>query len=383
MFFEEKTKLFHYLENNEAHSPLTCDGNFVLLPLGCDNLPSSLKANLNKSNLEYKELLLCQSDNTFSNGFRVLLIHNISKKLSIRLGEKCKQQIIIYKNDEGSKEICTTPFTKYDNRELKEVNVGETVRTLTSANKVYLTKDIKELLLSYYQNQNNGKNTYVHTSNTCLYAVERPKSTYFHTNKDVRYISLDRYTNNHKERFFAIISACADESLDENHNESYEKNTLILQSILKKLGLTYQKVSVGFNVQFVVWNTAYTLEQFQQVILKLGILFKQKNVYIGHRLTEGNEDKKAKYEISVWETNSLRNIHYDKTNSFTSNSLKDALNISPIEALKENIHLASSESLMGAYKREKLMKSLLETTSLLDIPTALITKPLSFNFLKS
>lgn len=371
------------MENNKAYKTLTCDGNFVLLPLGCDNLPSSLKADLNKSNLEYKELLLCQADNTFSNGFRVLLIHNISKKLAIRLGEKCKQQIIIYKNDEGSKEICTTPFTKYDNRELKEVNVGETVRTLTSANKVYLTKDIKELLLSYYQNQNNGKNnTYVHTSNTCLYAVERPKSSYFHTNKDVRYISLDRYTNIHKERFFAIIGACADESLDESHDESYEKNTLILQSILKKLGLTYQKVSMGLNVQFMVWNTTYTHEQFQQVILKLGILFKQKNVYIGRRLTERNENKKSKYEISVWETKSLNNIYYDKTNSFTSNSLKDVLKISPIEDLQENIHLASSKSLMGAYKREKLIKSLLEATSLLDIPTALMTKHLSFNSLK-
>ena len=91
------------MENNKAHSPLTCDGNFVLLPLGCDNLPSSLKADLKKSNLEYKELLLCQADNTFSNGFRVLLIHNISKKQAIRLGEKYKQQSIIYKDDEGSK----------------------------------------------------------------------------------------------------------------------------------------------------------------------------------------------------------------------------------------------------------------------------------------
>jgi len=192
------------LENNEAYRTLTCDGNFVVLPLGCDNLKSSLKADLNKLNLEYKELLLCQADNTFSNGFRVLLIHNISKKQAIKLGEKCKQQSIIYKDDEGSKEICTAPFTTYDNKGLKELNIGEIVRTYAKGNKVYLTKDIKELLLSYYQNQNNVKNnTYVQTSNISLYAVERPKSSYFHTNKDVRYTNLDRYTNKHKERGFA------------------------------------------------------------------------------------------------------------------------------------------------------------------------------------
>ena len=150
---------------------------------------------------------------------------------------------------------------------------------------------------------------------------------------------------------------------------------MVNPSILKEIDLTYQKVTMGLNVQFIVWNTTYTHEQFQKVILKLGSLFKQKELYIGRRLPEGNEDKKAKYEISVWETNSINNTHYDRTNSFTSNSLKDAFNISPIEVLKENIHLASSKSLMGAYKREKLIKSLLEATSLLDIPTALMTKP--------
>ena len=129
--------------------------------------------------------------NTFSNGFRVLLIHNISKKQAIRLGEKCRQQSIIYKDDEGSKEICTTPFSKYDNGELKEINVGGIVRTYAKGNKVYLTNDIKELLLSYYKSQNNiENNTYMHSSNISLYAVERPKASYFHTNKDVRNINF-------------------------------------------------------------------------------------------------------------------------------------------------------------------------------------------------
>ncbi|WP_300924644.1 hypothetical protein [uncultured Clostridium sp.] len=201
---------------------------------------------------------------------------------------------------------------------------------------------------------------------------------------------IDDFRAKSEKRFFATISGFVDKSLftkdskyDEDAHKKYnERNTNSLQSKLKEMGLEYQKITgIWDNTSeksFLVWNTAYTWEQFQQIMLKLNEIFKQWGICIGRKIND-------KYEINLWKTDDLDNISYKVVKNFTTISISDALKdsgtiltrkiydnnneIDPnkikdsiiFEKLEKNICAASSECLMGAYIRRELIKSLLES----------------------
>ena len=199
---------------------------------------------------------------------------------------------------------------------------------------------------------------------------------------------VDDFKAKSTKRFFATISGFVDASLfttndeydEKGHKRYNETNTLSLQSYLKRLGLEYQKVSGLWDSvlekSFIVWNTAYTWEQFQQVMLKLNELFKQWGICIGRKVDD-------KYQIDLWQTESLDDIHYEKVDTFSAVEISDALKDSgtiltrkiydkegnidtkkirdsiKFEELQKNICAASSESMAGYYTRRRLIEELL------------------------
>lgn len=195
---------------------------------------------------------------------------------------------------------------------------------------------------------------------------------------------VDDFKVKSKRRFFATISGYIDKDWylaqnPDNTEESWErycnKATEQLQSNLKRLGLEYQKIlgawEGGEEKSFLVWNTYYTFEQFQALMLKLNKDFKQWAICIGKWV----EDK---YAIDLWQTNSLdkKMISYKIVDSFTKISPKEAIhqnwtvltrhtfkeNNEPsiaFEEIERNISMASSWSQWGAYKRGKLLKEFL------------------------
>ena len=203
------------------------------------------------------------------------------------------------------------------------------------------------------------------------------------------------FSRKSKRRFFATISAFVDKQFfnndetkeDKFHHDSYNNRaTNQLLNDLKRLGLDYQKV-VGIwdgetENSYVVWNTAYTYEEFRNITLKLAETFKQWAVCVGRYV--GEESSEDLYSVELYVTDSLENIEYKLDDTFKKISLNDALaknktiltrhiynsdreidtsktNQSFVfEELVENRCLASSESLLGAYKRSGLLKEYLE-----------------------
>ncbi len=202
---------------------------------------------------------------------------------------------------------------------------------------------------------------------------------------------VEAFKQRAERNFFATLSGFIDNSffMDEEtgkydkkkHQENNQTADHSLCSDLKRLGLNYQKVTGAWagsiEKSFVVWNTAYTWEQFQQIMLKLNEIYKQWGICIGRKSGD-------KYDIDLWETDSLKDITYKKTSHFTKINVVDALKesgtiltrkinnkqgeISPkkvnrgivFESVQTNPCLAASESLMGSYKRKALLKDLLK-----------------------
>ena len=190
------------------------------------------------------------------------------------------------------------------------------------------------------------------------------------------------------KRFFATLSAFIDSDWYKKQNQGNDeiswkrycdKATNQLQSDLKRLGLEYQKVTGAWfgsmENSFLVWNTAYTFEQFQALMLKLNENYKQWGICIGKWMEN-------QYSVDLWETKSLDDIKYGVTKHFSRLSLTDGLKefgtiltrhlyskegkidstktkAIKFESLQENICCAASESLVGAYKRDSLLKEFL------------------------
>lgn len=163
------------------------------------------------------------------------------------------------------------------------------------------------------------------------------------------------------------------------HQRYNKRNTNSLPVYLKRLGLEYQSITgcwLGdIEKSFLVWNTAYAWEQFQQIMLKLNKLYKQRGICIGRKVDD-------KYDIYLLETDDLNSILYKVSRTFTTANVTDALRqfgtvftrdeIAPdkvqdtikFEALQKNVCAASAECLMGAYNRNSLIKSLMAATSI-------------------
>lgn len=159
---------------------------------------------------------------------------------------------------------------------------------------------------------------------------------------------VDCFAIRSKKRNFATISACI--SLDLFQGESGEiisadvkkswkqyniRKTEQLKQAIINVGLDYQKVTGiwegSLEKSFIVWNTFYDFERFTNLILKLAKDFKQWAVCIGKADDVGADftayNPNDKYDIALYETNSLDNINYVKSKTFTKITLVDGLDI--------------------------------------------------------
>lgn len=154
-------------------------------------------------------------------------------------------------------------------------------------------------------------------------------------------------------KYFAIVSGYDD------------KTSRIVENELVRLGLDYQiAYGRGFNDNcFVVWNTAYALEPFQQIAFKLSKSFKQSVFCIGCSANNG-------YKVNLWKTESIDDIDYSKSIEFFKTTVADVLKeINLISNRTCDIKLgeinsavctASSESMCGGYVRKSLVQNLLK-----------------------
>ena len=201
---------------------------------------------------------------------------------------------------------------------------------------------------------------------------------------------IEDFKKKSSKRFFATISAFIDKERylkqsPKNNDNSWKrycyKATEQLQTDLNRLGLEYQKVTGAWfgsmENSFLVWNTAYTFEQYQALMLKLNENYKQWGICIGKWVEE-----EKKYSIDLWKTDSLNDIKYNIISNFTKVSVTDGLKefgtiltrhiyskdgkidknkttAVKFEAIERNICCAASESLSGAYIRDKLLKEFL------------------------
>ena len=163
-----------------------------------------------------------------------------------------------------------------------------------------------------------------------------------------------------KRRFFAVIPAPADP------NE------------LKRFGLAWQKVVClrdgAAEDRYIVWNTAYGYEDFRFLSLKLSEICKQRAICVGKYAGEGSVE--GLYTVECFAADPSDPARYKLAKTFERISLKTALireetvrsgadgatdadqtNQSFVfEEIAESPCLASSESLLGAYKRRDLLK---------------------------
>ena len=143
------------------------------------------------------------------------------------------------------------------------------------------------------------------------------------------------------KRFFASIDG------------NYDKTKL--QSQLKHLGLEYQDFSVGLDETpenfLMIWNTAYTWEQFEQIILSLNKAIKNGTVWLGRKVDEN-------YQIDSWKIDSKGSLKHQETKIIDATTLViDASNVEFGE-FQDNICAASSECMAGFYARRRLLDEL-------------------------
>ena len=140
------------------------------------------------------------------------------------------------------------------------------------------------------------------------------------------------------KRFFASIDG------------NYDKTKL--QNQLKHLGLEYQDFTVGLDEVpekfLMIWNTAYTWEQFEQIILSLNKSIKNGTVWLGKKVDEN-------YQIDIWKIDSKGNSKHQETKTIDAVTLTiDASNVKFGE-FQDNICAASSEGMAGYYTRRRLL----------------------------
>ena len=143
------------------------------------------------------------------------------------------------------------------------------------------------------------------------------------------------------KRFFASIDG------------NYDKTKL--QSQLKHLGLEYQDFTVGLDETpenfLMIWNTAYTWKQFEQIILSLNKAIKKGTVWLGRKVDEN-------YQIDIWKIDSKGSLKHQETKIIDATTLViDASNVEFGE-FQDNICAASSEGMTGCYTRRRLLDEL-------------------------
>ena len=133
-----------------------------------------------------------------------------------------------------------------------------------------------------------------------------------------------------------------------------------LQDEFKKFGLYYQFVygdeHCSLENGFIVWNTEYTFEQFQKVMLGLCELYKLQSIYIIQKID-------GLHEVTFWETDSLENIEYKSIKQFSKLKFKDILEylrIIKLGKMVENLNAASGSTFICNYVRYARIKQLEE-----------------------
>lgn len=140
--------------------------------------------------------------------------------------------------------------------------------------------------------------------------------------------------------FFAIIDA------GHSANE--------LQSQLKQLGLDFQEIIVSpkdlYKDSLLVWNVAYTYQQFEQVILHLKTNCQM--VCIGKKLNEA-------YQIDIWRIDSGGNHERIETRTIDTAAAIMGASKFKFGERQINICAASSEGMAGYYARRQRIEELI------------------------
>jgi hypothetical protein len=171
-----------------------------------------------------------------------------------------------------------------------------------------------------------------------------------------------------EEFFFATIR---------NNND----NSSTLKYVLKKFGLNYQEIcstnhcDIGHS--YVVWDTAYRFESFQQIMLKLNDMFKQRSICLGRYA-------KRKYHISLLCTDSIEDVRYFEGSNYESANAVDALRdfyatLVPnwasesitLGELQRSSGLASSETVNGGYVRAALFNLIMKCDTIQQLEEGL------------
>ncbi len=158
-------------------------------------------------------------------------------------------------------------------------------------------------------------------------------------------------------------------------------NSSTLKYVLKKFGLNYQEIcstnhcDIGHS--YVVWDTAYRFESFQQIMLKLNDMFKQRSICLGRYA-------KRKYHISLLCTDSIEDVRYFEGSNYESANVVDALRdfyatLVPnwasesitLGELQRSSGLASSETVNGGYVRAALFNLIMKCDTIQQLEEGL------------
>ena len=150
------------------------------------NLLKDLKSEIRKLGLGFNELLSRwvetdeETGQVIASDERSLLIPNISYEDAIRLGAKYDQSSIIFKDENGCKEICTTPFTSYDDKQYMVNDVVRTFNTSRDDKGILNLKDAEDIFAKRKggpaSKLTKGKKAF-HLSEVLEY--EKPRASYF------------------------------------------------------------------------------------------------------------------------------------------------------------------------------------------------------------
>lgn len=137
----------------------------------------SLKSIIRSNKLGFVEFLSRWVEDNEAFDERSLMIPNIDLNLALKLGKEFEQSSIIYKDDDGCREICTTAFETY--------SPGDIVRTYNiSGDKVLNVSDAEAIFSKRVGGPvskpvKGGKPFTLKT----VEEIEPPRASYFHQNE--------------------------------------------------------------------------------------------------------------------------------------------------------------------------------------------------------
>lgn len=116
-YFKESTnsRIYYHITNSNQWAIISPYRPVEELPAGDSNQKrmSQLKSDVRNLNLGFIQFISRWVENGEAFDEEALLIPNISRDKAFELGQKYNQSSIIYKDDKGCNEICTTPFETY------------------------------------------------------------------------------------------------------------------------------------------------------------------------------------------------------------------------------------------------------------------------------